>query len=243
MTSALPIYLMLGTVALITAPISVLVSRPINRIQWRCIGAAFAVFGVSGFFLVIPFVFPALQIGNTNWTGKLLSIVATYAIILSRAQGDPARKFITLTQTVGSGRRSAVIILLLLLLSAVLTVFGGNDGRPPATWEMLSFEATLPGIDEEAVFRAAFLGYLLAAVRNTGTHFRWQAVGAVLTSAVLFGLLHAVTFDASLHLHFDTTAFVITGTFGAGFAVLALNSGSILLPIIVHNLSNCVGFL
>jgi membrane protease YdiL (CAAX protease family) len=228
---------------LITAPFSVVVSRPVTGTQWRYVGAAFAMFCVSFFFLILPFAFPVLKIGHLNWTGKIFSIVATYTIILSRRRNDPARNFVTLTQKEGAGRRSAVIILLLLLFSALNSVLGGSDGRLPINWETMLFEATLPGIDEEAVFRAAFLGYMLAALRAKQTRPWWGAAGSVFTCAVLFGLVHALHFDPALHMHFDATAFAFTGIVGAGLAILTLNSGSILLPVIAHNLTNCLGIL
>lgn len=228
---------------LITAPLSVLVSRPVTGIQWQYVMAAFAVFCVSCFFLILPFAFPVLKIGHLNWSGKIFSIVVTYAIILSRRRHDPARKFVTLSQKEGAGRRSAVIILLLLLFSALNSVLGGSEGRPPINWETLLFEATLPGIDEEAVYRAAFLGYILAAVRVKGAPSWRGTAGSVFTCAVLFGLLHALHFDPALHMHFDATAFAFTGIVGAGLAILTLNSGSILLPVIAHNLTNCIGIL
>jgi membrane protease YdiL (CAAX protease family) len=243
MIPSLPIYLAVGSAILITAPLSVLVSRPVTVIQWRYLGAAFAIFCVSCFFLILPFAFPLLTIGHTNWTGKAFSILATYTIILSRERNDPARTFVTFTQKEGAGRRSAVIILLLLLFAGLNSVLGVGNGRPPINWETLLFEATLPGIDEEAVYRAAFLGYILAAVGRKEAQHWWSTAGSVFTCAVLFGLVHALHFDPTLHMHFDATAFAFTGMVGAGLAILTLNSGSILLPVIAHNLTNCLGIL
>jgi hypothetical protein len=78
---------------LITAPFSVVVSRPVTGTQWRYVGAAFAMFCVSFFFLILPFAFPVLKIGHLNWTGKIFSIVATYTIILSSSVSDFLARF------------------------------------------------------------------------------------------------------------------------------------------------------
>lgn len=243
MIPSFPLYLSIGSAILIASPLSILVSRPATVIQWRYIGAAFAMFCISCFFLTLPFAFPGLKIGNINWTGKVLNILATYTIILSRRRNDPARKFVTLTQKKATVRYSSLIILLLLLFSVLNSLLGGSGGRPPTNWETLLFEATLPGIDEEAVYRAAFLGYVLAATAGKETQRWWNLGGSVVTCAVLFGLVHALHFDPALHLHFDAAAFIFTGIIGAGLAILTLNSGSILLPVITHNLINCLGII
>jgi hypothetical protein len=244
MSSAFPLYLTVIFATFITAPFSILVSRPVSRIQWQYVGSAFLVFCVSCFFLILPFAFPAIQIGHLGWwTGKVLSIVATYSIIFSLDRASPARSFMTLRQKSGSGSRSAVLVLLLLLLSALNAFWNSDGGRPSLSGELLLFEATLPGIDEEAVFRAAFLGYLLAVSRQRGCHSPWNTVGAVITNATLFGLMHAMNVDAAMHFHFNLSAFAFTGVVGAGLALLTLNSGSILLPVIAHNLTNLVGIL
>ncbi|MGI4984601.1 MAG: CPBP family glutamic-type intramembrane protease [Janthinobacterium lividum] len=240
---AVPLYLSCISGLLFILPILLAAGWPVSRVQYRYLGAACAVFCTSTFFLILPFALPVLKVGHANWTGKILSIVAVYTIILLRPRSDPARKFMTFTQRKGSLRRSLAIVLLLVLFSVLVTVLGSDDGRLPINPEKLAFEATLPGIDEEAVFRAAFLGYSLAAVSRRKTGNFEGLVGPVFANMVLFGLIHALHVDAAFHMHFDIATFAITGSVGAGLAILTLNSGSIFLPVIAHNLANCVGML
>lgn len=241
--SSLSRYLSIGSALLIVVPLSLFFSRPVSRIQYRYLGAAFVIFGVSFVLLTLPFAFPGLYVGHINWSGKTFSIIVVYTIILSRKKSDPARKFMTFAQRKGSFWRSLTLILLLALFSAAVTISGGDQGHMPIHREILAYEATLPGLDEEAVFRAAFLGYMLAAARGKSVMTAWSVAGPVLTSAILFGLIHALHVDTTLHMHFDIATFAITGAIGVGLAILMLDSGSILLPVVAHNLANCVGML
>ncbi|MCY0386095.1 CPBP family intramembrane metalloprotease [Robbsia sp. Bb-Pol-6] len=232
---------------LITAPWTFLSSWPVSRIQYRYLAAAFAVFALSVFLLSLPFVFPVLYLGHVNWSGKLFSIVGVYTIILSRKRSDPAREFMTFRQKEGTLWQSLGIVLLLLLFSVAVSLLDSEGGRPPTDRALLAYEATLPGIDEEAVFRAAFLRYVLAAADGKpcgkGGRAFWRVAGPISASAMLFGLVHALHVDAALHMHFDIATLAIAGTVGAGLALLTVNSGSILLPVIAHNLANLVATL
>jgi membrane protease YdiL (CAAX protease family) len=78
---------------------------------------------------------------------------------------------------------------------------------------------------------------------SVGTAILTTAPFSILVGAVLFGLIHALHVDPALHLHFDATAFAVTGIIGTDLAILTLNSGSIFLPVIAHNLANCLGIL
>ncbi len=113
--------------------------------------------------------------------------------------------------------------------------------HPPLNAETLLFEAGLPGIDEETVFRAAFVGYLPAASSGKGSAGWRQRAAPVLLGALLFCPIHALRFDPSPHPHVDAAAFAYTALIGAGHTVLTLNSGSILPPVLTHDFVICLG--
>jgi len=100
----------------------------------------------------------------------------------------------------------------------------------------------MPGLDEEMVFRAGILACLIAACGNNSKHRRSPLVWPMLITSILFGLVHALNLDPHFHLHFDISTFLDTATFGLIIAALAVNSRSILLPVIVHNLLNVLAF-
>ncbi|WP_162916178.1 CPBP family intramembrane glutamic endopeptidase [Burkholderia sp. PAMC 26561] len=213
-----------------------------TKSQWQYLAMAFVIFLISGVFLLLPFALPSLRVGHWNWMGKLLSICATYLVVFNFKAGDAARRFVTFRQRPGSGSVSTAFIALLLLTSVLVNVATGGGNHTP-TWETVFYEASMPGIDEETVFRAGVLGSLVAGRRVTQGDDRWVILGSVLVTSILFGLVHAVTFSTEFRLGFDWLAFVITAVIGTLLALLAINSGSILLPVIVHNLVNCLSFI
>jgi len=242
MVDILPRVATWGLSGCVAAPVAMLLSRPMTKAQWRYLGIAFVIFLTSGVLLLFPFAFPSLRVGHWNWMGKSLSICATYFIIFNFKAGDAARRFVTLRQRPGSGSLSTGLIVLLLLTAVLINVATGGENHAPA-WETIFFEASMPGIDEETVFRAGFLGSLVASRQVTQSDNRWVILGSVLVTSILFGLVHAVTFSTAFRLSFDWQAFVITAVIGTLLALIAINSESILLPVIVHNLVNCLSFI
>ena len=65
--------------------------------------------------------------------------------------------------------------------------------------------------------------------------------GAV--SALLFGLAHALSFDAAFRPHFDALTFGLVALVGAALVYLAERTRSIIVPILAHNLYNSTGEL
>ncbi len=111
----------------------------------------------------------------------------------------------------------------------------GADGRDD--WETVAFQWTMPGLDEEVFYR----GVLLVAM-NEAFAKRISILGApigfggLLTSA-LFGLAHGLSFGPG-GFEFELGFFLMTG----GPSILLLwmreKTGSILLPVIAHNIAN-----
>lgn len=78
------------------------------------------------------------------------------------------------------------------------------------------------GFYEELNYRFLICeGYLF-----TQKGFMWKLIYALI-SAVIFGALHIVT-------EWDTYTFLQTGTIGFAFAVIYLQSGNIILPMLLH---------
>lgn len=176
--------------------------------------------------------------GDWNWQGKLLALAATLGIATHPAFGW--RKVgLTLEQTPGSLRAAVPVVLLYCgFFVAIALMFPGDD----ATTEDVAFQLTLPGFEEEPFYRGILLFALDQAFagrkRFLGVEWGW---GAIL-SCLLFGLAHAFGYSAG-QFTFDAPTMALTA-FPSLIAVwLRLRTGSLLLPVVLHNFGNAITML
>jgi hypothetical protein len=179
---------------------------------------------------------PQLIGGQWSWQGKLLALAGTLAIASSPALGW-RRSGLTLAQKPGSLRVAIPVALVYCLYPVALTfIFGGSEPNP----EAIAFQLTMPGLEEEMFFRGVLLLTLDQAFRARVRLFGvdWGC-GAVLSSA-LFGLVHALSYDAGA-FGFDPLTFALTGAPSFVAVWLRYRTGSVLLPILIHNFGNSIG--
>lgn len=169
--------------------------------------------------------------GHWNWEGKLLALLATLAIASLPAMGW-SRSGLTLRQA--DLKAPLIVAGLYGLLFVGLALAFPNE---PNTAETLAFQLTLPGLEEEAFYRGVLLLVLGRAftgrVRVLGVDWGWGA----LLSCALFGLAHALGVSHG-KVGFEPLIFALT----AGPSLIAvwvrLRTGSILLPVLMHNVGN-----
>lgn len=181
---------------------------------------------------------PNLIPGNWNWQGKGLALVATLAIAALPAFGW-RRVGLTLAQRPGSLRAAVpVAALYCLFFLAVALAFPGE----PADGETIAFQLTMPGLAEEAFYRGLLLYALDRAftgrVRMLGVDWGW---GALLSSA-LFGLDHALGYGSG-GFSFDPLFFALTAIPSLIAVWLRYRTGSLVLPVVLHNFGNAIGLL
>jgi len=186
-------------------------------------------FLLTRFFFALPNFPPEL---TWNWGGKFMSLsgmllIASLPILGYRKCG--------LTFSQNEGFRSA--LLALLILSAICFYFAISGADGPDTWETIAFQWTMPGLDEEVFYRGVLLLMMNEAFGGRVSVLGAQiGYGGLLTS-VLFGLAHGLSYGEGAYA-FDTTLFLIT----AGPSLLLLwmreRTGSVLMPIIAHNVAN-----
>ena len=107
--------------------------------------------------------------------------------------------------------------------------------------ERLLYQATMPGLDEELFFRGLFLAVLGAAVPSGGVNlFGARITVAGLLVTLLFGLGHGVGIEDGKP--FVSWIFIaVTAWFGFGLLWVRERTGSVLLPLLGHNLINFSG--
>ncbi|MEC5395051.1 CPBP family intramembrane glutamic endopeptidase [Bergeyella sp. RCAD1439] len=189
--------------------------------------------------LVLPKISPIFEFikSSWNWEGKLFGIVwAIIAYFLFRnlfREND----FFTFRQN-KKGFKSAIIGAISIVILSITIWF--ILGKSTFDYETLFFQISLPGIDEEMIFRGILFGLLLSSLKET-----IPVIGnpATLIISILFGLTHALTLDKSYSINFEPIYFMQTAFAGYVWAWITLKSRSILLSMISHNLSNFFGIL
>ncbi|WP_439486315.1 CPBP family intramembrane glutamic endopeptidase, BDIM_20840 family [Blastomonas fulva] len=176
--------------------------------------------------------------GEWNWQGKIAAFAATIMIAALPAFGF-RRTGLTLAQVPGSLKASVSVAV---AYCAIFIVIGLLFPDEKASAEDIAFQLTMPGLEEEPFYRGTLLFALDQAFRRRkqllGVDWGW---GAVL-SCLLFGMAHAFGYsDGSFS--FDAITMALTGV-PSGIAIwLRLRTGSLLLPILLHNFGNAFSFL
>ncbi|WP_254603202.1 CPBP family intramembrane glutamic endopeptidase [Sphingomonas bacterium] len=181
---------------------------------------------------LIPRLLPA---SDWNWQGKIMALVVTVAIAALPSFGFRGSG-VTIRQAEGSLPKSLPIVLLYCVFFAILAHFFPSDH---ADRETIAFQLTMPGLEEEPFYRGILLFALdrafLARWRFLGVDWGW---GAVLSCA-LFGLAHAFGYSAGA-FSFDPLTMVLTALPAFIAVWLRLRTGSVLLPILLHNFGNSI---
>ena len=179
----------------------------------------------------LPTLLGASALGEYwNWSGQFLGLGGALwvARMLARRAGVPWREMgFTGAQRVGSLRPALWVSAIALSLNLMLA----SQSRFRLTtvpWETWVYQATLPGAVEEAVFRGLQLAQhdraFTARRALFGAPIGWGGVAVTLVFVSLHGL------------HVGT----LLGVLPAALLYLWLRArtGSLVLPIIVHNLWN-----
>lgn len=167
-----------------------------------------------------------------NWMGKSMSLIGMLAVAALPIFGF---KNTGLTLRQNSGSWLAYIVFAAMCGLFFYLAISGAGGRD--NWETIAFQWTMPGLDEEVFYRGVLLLAMNEAFRSRlsilGAPIGW---GGLLTS-VLFGLVHALSYGDGAFA-FDEMTFLMTGVPSLILLWLREKTGSLVLPIIAHNVAN-----
>ncbi len=190
---------------------------------------------LTRFYGLMPSLAPGL---DWNWQGKLMALAATLAIAALPAFGW-RNLGLTLAQQPGS-LKAAIPVLALYCAFFVGIALAFPDG--PASPEDVAFQLTMPGFEEEPFYRGLLLLALDRAfagrVRFLGVEWGW---GAVLSCA-LFGMGHAFGYSDG-QFAFEPLFMALTAIPAFIAVWLRYRTGSVLLPVIMHNFGNSISLL
>lgn len=215
------------------AAVAFLVSSSLDKRILAVYALAAAIYlGADDFVTALPTVVKGLDLvgGRWNWAGKLLSL-ALSALVIVALRLSPAAVGLTLKQ------RHAKVGLVALLLFIAWGIGLGllfRPGVPDA--ETLLFQATMPGLSEELVYRgiapAILLGLFSQKLPVDG--IPWVVI---LSTAIAFGAWHGLRYsDGSFGFDVMSALFPFIGSIPGGW--LRFKTGSLLFPILAHSLAN-----
>ncbi len=208
-----------------------------SRFSWRwLLVAALLVVIEDGLLTRFWGTFPdLLPAADRNWQGKILALVAMLGIAALPVFGW-RRVGITLAQEPGSLRTALPVAGLYLAFFLLLAFLFPNDGN---SIENIAFQFTMPGLEEEIFYRGVLLFALYKAFAGRlnflGVGWGW---GAVLSS-LLFGLVHAFGYSDG-QFWFDPLTMALTSIPSFLAVWMRLRTGSLLLPIVMHNFGNSI---
>ncbi len=223
---------MAATAALALAAAAVLLAAAWGSPQRRA-WAVVAIAGVVLFFALreLPLLLANVPLARHrwNWSGHLLALAGMLGLAaLLRQRASLTARDLGFARPAQLGSATAVMAAVLLASGLLHAATGGRLEKIPAsTW---MFVAVMPGLVEETAFR----GVLLAAAERAAPQARPVAgvgvsVGAAWLTAV-FVALHGFGLGALVS--------VVPGALL--YLWLRLKTGSVLMPIVAHNLWNLV---
>lgn len=211
-----------------------------GRVRWGWLAAALLLMAVYDVALTRGYGNIPLSFGssNWNWEGKVLAVLLSLAVASLPIIGWK-RAGLTLEQDRRGLAGALVLSALLVVLFLGLALYFPGQGFD---LDSLAFQLTMPGLDEELFYRGVLLLMLNEAfgkpVRILGA---WMGWGAVLSS-LAFGLTHALGY-ADGGFTFEPLLMATTGVSALLLVWLREKTGSVLLPIFLHNYGNAIFML
>jgi membrane protease YdiL (CAAX protease family) len=187
--------------------------------------------------LSLPNIYIDFIKSSWNWDGKILGTIFGILCFFLFRKFFPKNNFFRLKQ-----ERKNIKTVIIVSIGAI--IFTGIRwlifSKYKFDIETLLFQLTLPGIDEEILFRGILLGLLMSCLKDKIFFIKNTSI---IIMAVLFGLVHAIRIDVtSWSINFDLFSFILTGLYGYIFGWITVKTRSIILPIFVHNFANFFGY-
>ena len=210
-----------------------LLARPFDRRILAGFALLAAVYlAVDDLVTGLPNLVPAMDLigGDWNWMGKILSLVLSVVVIVSLRLSPAA---VGLTWTQRHAKIGVIAVLAFIVWGTCLGLLF-QPGMPDA--ETLAFQATMPGLAEELVYRGILPALLLGLVRHKPMEdgIPWAVV---LATSVMFGAWHGLSYSSgSFGFDVMSALFPFIGSIPGGW--LRFKTGSLVVPVLGHSLAN-----
>ena len=188
--------------------------------------------GLDDFVTGLPYLVKSLALipGHWNWTGKILSLVLS-AFVIAALKLSPKTIGLTLKQEHPWLGFFAVLFFIVWGASLGLLF---KPGAPDA--ETIAFQAFMPSLSEEIVYRGIAPALLLGLI-NRKAPIDGIPWAVVLSTAVVFGIWHGLKYSSG-SFEFDTLSalFPFVGSIAGGW--LRFKTKSLLVPMLGHSVAN-----
>jgi membrane protease YdiL (CAAX protease family) len=188
--------------------------------------------GLDDFVTGLPSVVKSIDVipGKWNWTGKVLSLILS-AIVIAALKLSPKTIGLTLKQEYPW--LGFIAVLFFIVWGASLGLLF-KPGAPDA--ETIAFQAFMPSLAEEIVYRGIVPALLLGLIsrKDPIDGIPWAVV---MSTSVVFGVLHGLKYSGG-SLEFDTLSalFPFIGSIAGGW--LRFKTKSLLVPVLGHSVAN-----
>ncbi|HUK13911.1 MAG TPA: CPBP family intramembrane glutamic endopeptidase [Thermoanaerobaculaceae bacterium] len=215
------------------AAVTFLLAKPFDR----RIAATFALLcaaylGADDLVTGLPSLARGLDVlgGHWNWSGKVLSL-ALSAIVIAALRLSPAAVGLTFRQR--HVKAGLIALVAFIAWGAGLGLLF-RPGVPTA--ETLAFQATMPGLAEELVYRGIAPALLLGLMRKKAP-VEGTPWAVILATSVAFGAWHGLNLSHG-RLGFDVMSalFPFLGSIPGGW--LRFETRSLVFPVLAHGLAN-----
>jgi len=214
-----------------------------GRVKWPWMAAAWGAFAVyhaasSQAYGYLPR--PDFIASPWNWEGYLWALLALAVITAVFFARSPAAAGLTLRQSGPAPRAAAIVSLALMaaLAYAATQLPGGFEGD----WDTIAFQASMPSVAEEWMYRGVLLALLDRAFGTPlgvfGSRLGWGGVIA----AAMFGAAHLVGWDGS-DIAWQWAHAGYTGAAGLLLVWMRAASGSLVWPVLIHGGGNAIFYI
>lgn len=165
-----------------------------------------------------------------NWTGKIFSLLLS-ALVIAALRLSPEAVGLTLRQ---NDKKVAIAGVVFFALWG--TCLGLLFKPDQADLETLAFQATMPGIAEELVYRGICPAILLGLIhrRSPGSGTSWAVI---LATSIVFGIWHGLGYSEGNFSWTTMSALIpMVGSVVGGW--LRFRTGSLLVPVLGHSIAN-----
>ena len=175
------------------------------------------------------------------WITKLISLSIALAFILSVSKSEQeAIGFTTKTNSKKQLRYGILVFLGFTLFDIIFKLILFPKGASFDA-ETFIFQATMPGLSEEILFRGIFLWILEKAFPSQwnfkGIKFGWGFI--IIT--ILFAVMHGVVLTDTHQLKTDIITIVYLALISSlSVGILRKFSGNLIFPVLGHNLINTI---
>lgn len=182
--------------------------------------------------------------GKYNWQGKVLEAAWPVLLAFTVPAFAAARIGFTLPAERKSWRALPITMAVYLVIGIpVILLMGAHFSPGSADLPTWVYEATMPGLGEEFVYRGVFLMLLNEAFgrpwRFAGIQFGW---GFVIVTA-MFGLLHGIDAKGLGDVHIYWSGMIFPAITGVLLAWLRERTGSVWPCVLLHNFVNTLNDL